>query len=65
MSPEARYRFTDFSKAMGISDDLNLLQIAEQLGTSGEPFLIEVKHEPDSRDASKVYLRFDNPAPLS
>jgi len=65
MSPEARYRFTNFTKAMGISDDLNLLEQAEELATAGVPFLIEVKQEVDSRDATKSYTRYDNPAPLA
>jgi hypothetical protein len=61
MSPDARFRFTDFGKAMGHSDQLNLIELAEALATSNDLFMIEVKHEPDSRDASKIYMRFDNP----
>lgn len=65
MSPDARFRFTDFGKAMGHSDQLNLLELAEALATSGDQFLIEVKHETDAQDPKKVYTRFDNPAPLA
>lgn len=64
MSPDARYRFTDFGKAMGHSDSLNLLELAEALGTANEPFLIEVSSQADDKDPNKFYTRFDNPAPL-
>lgn len=65
MSPDARYRFTDFGKAMGHTDDLNLLELAEALATSGDPFLIEAKQEPNQNDPSKFFTRFDNPAPCA
>jgi hypothetical protein len=63
MSVDARYRFTDFGKAMGHSDDLTLLELAEQLATAGEPFMIEVKHEPNEDPTKPPFMRFDNPAP--
>jgi len=61
MSPDARYRFTDFGKAMGASDDLNLIELAEYLITENKPFTIQAKQETDSNDPEKVYTRFDNP----
>ena len=39
MSPDARWRFTEFCKAMDIDQSLNLLEMAEQLATCGEPFM--------------------------
>jgi hypothetical protein len=63
MSADARYRFTDFGKAMGHSDDLTLLELAEALSTAGDPFLIEVKHEPNEDPTKPPFMRFDNPAP--
>jgi hypothetical protein len=63
MSPDARYRFTDFGKAMGHSDDLNLIELAEALGTGGEPFMIECSLQDNEKDPSKPYTRFDNPTP--
>lgn len=63
MSPDARFRFTDFGKAMGHSDQLNLLELAEALATSGDQFLIEAKHSPGKNEGD-VYVNFDNPAPL-
>lgn len=65
MSPDARYRFTDFGKAMGHSDQLNLLELAEALGTSGDPFMIEARQEQNQNDPTKSYTRFDNPTPCA
>lgn len=65
MSPGAMFRFTNFTKAMGLSDELNLLEQAEALGTGGEPFLIEVKHEPRQDDPTKMRMVLDNPTPLA
>lgn len=71
MSPDARYRFTDFGKAMGHSDQLNLLELAEALGTGGEPFMLECRHEypkdaAGNDDLTKPpFLRWDNPAAVA
>lgn len=61
MSPDARYRFTDFGKALGASDDMNLIELAEWIIENNAPFLIQAKQEADSRDPEKFYTRFDNP----
>lgn len=65
MSVDARWRFTNFTAAQGIDDELNLIQQAEALISENKPFLIEVKHEP-VRDSNPVRYRmvFDNPAAL-
>lgn len=65
MSPDARFRFTDWGKAMGHDPNMSLLELAEALATSGEPFLIEAKSEPDQNDPEKIWTRFDNPAPAA
>lgn len=65
MSPEARFRFTNFTKAMGISDDLNLLEQAEALIANNEPFTIVCKQEQDKDDPEKFYTRFDNPSSVA
>lgn len=63
MSPDARYRFTDFAcKAQGLSDDLNLLELAEQLVAEGKPFSIENKPRTDENDPAVSYNQWDNPA---
>lgn len=65
MSPDARFRFTDFGKAMGHSEELSLLELAEAIATSGTPFSIEVKHEPNEDPTKPPFMRFDNPVPLT
>lgn len=69
MSPDARWRFTEFAKAQGASDDLSLIETAEWLVTEGnKPFLIEASHQVKQGDENKpaeeqtIYVRFDNPA---
>lgn len=70
MSPDARYRFTNFGVAMGHSDQLNLLELAEALATAGEPFVLEMSHEPAKNkdgsidDTRPPYMRWDNPTPV-
>lgn len=68
MSPDARYRFTDFAcKAQGLSDDLNLLELAEELIKENKPFSIQNKHrtgdEPDPITGQPVVFNdWQNPA---
>ena len=61
MSPDARYRFTEFAASMGAGEDMNIVEAAEYLAGCGRPFLIEAKQEPSQDDPEKVYTRFDNP----
>lgn len=61
MSPDARYRFTEFAKAMGVGEDLTIVEAAEALAGSGQPFMIQAKREADQNDPEKFYTRFDNP----
>lgn len=62
MSPDARYRFTDFAcKAQGLSDELNLIELAEALISENKPFTLEAKHEPNDDPDKPPYLRWDNP----
>lgn len=65
MSPDARWRFTEFAKGMGISDDLNLIEMAEELAGMNEPFVVEVSISTDQNDPEKQFTRIDSPAPLS
>lgn len=63
MSPDARYRFTDFAcKAMGLSDDLNLIELAEKLIEENQPFSIQNKHRPSEQDPETVFNDWQNPA---
>lgn len=62
MSPDARYRFTDFIKAMGASDSMGLIEAAEWLvGEGNKPFLITNKHRVAEDDSGKIFNNFDNP----
>lgn len=64
MSPDARWRFTEFATSMGASDQLNLMECAEWLATEAGEFQIEVKHE-TSDDGKTTFMRLDSPAPLA
>jgi len=63
MSPDARWRFTEFCAAMGIDQELNLLEMAEKLVESGTPFQVTAKHS--TTDAGDVFCNLDNPAPIA
>lgn len=60
------YRFTDFGRGMGASDELNVLELAEWLATCGEPFVVQGSHElNDKNPEAPPRFKLDNPIPLS
>jgi hypothetical protein len=62
MSPDARFRFTDFAcKAQGLSDDLSLIELAEALISDNKPFLIQNNPQQSEDNPEIWYNRFDNP----
>ena len=62
MSPDARFRFTDFAGSCGIDDpNLTLTEIAERMVEDKTQFTIECKHQPDEADPDKIWVRWDNP----
>lgn len=65
ITPNALWRFTEFAKSMGASDEMNVLQAAEFLAGCGEPFVIKARHEPSEQNPEQVFLRLDDPIPLS
>lgn len=65
MSVDARWRFTEFCKQMGIDDSLDLISMAEELVKQRNPFLVRGKNEADQNDPERVFFRLDDPAPLS
>ena len=67
MSEAARYRFTEFAKAVGVSDELNLVEMAEEVVRicGSEPFLLQGTHSPNDKDPESPFFRLDNPAPMS
>lgn len=65
LTPNSIWRFTEFGKALGASDDLNVLELAEWMADSGESFVVELNHQPNERNPERPYVRVDNPMPLS
>lgn len=63
MSPDARYRFTEFATALGVDPEKDLISMAEDLVALGEPFLVQGKQE--TNDRGDVFFNIDSPAPLS
>lgn len=63
LTPKSLFRFTEFGKGMGGSDDMNVQELAEFLATCGEALVVEVT-EGTSRKG-RTYLNIDNPVPLS
>jgi hypothetical protein len=61
MSPDARWRFTEFGKTLGGPTDVNLIELAEWIAGSVQPFLIQVKQEAAQDNPEQIYVRFDNP----
>lgn len=65
LTPASLYRFTEFGKALGASEDQSIPEMAEFLATCGEAFVIEARHEPNEKNPKQVFLRLDNPVGLS
>lgn len=65
MSPDARYRFTEFCEALGANMDLNLLELAEWLASERPQFTLEAKHRfNDEKPDQPPFVDWDNPAPV-
>jgi hypothetical protein len=65
MSPDARYRFTEFCEAQGAPiDQLNLIELASWLIENNKPFSIQAKHrqgdDPGNGQPAPVYVDWDN-----
>lgn len=65
LTPNSLYRFTEFGKAMGASEDQSIPEMAEYLATCGEEFVVTVKNEASQKDANRTFMRIDDPIPLS
>lgn len=65
LTQQSLWRFKEFAAGLGASDDMGVLEAAEHIATSGEPFVVEARHEQDQRDSKTYYLRLENPIPLS
>lgn len=65
MSPDARWRFTEFGKAIGaVNDEMNIIEAAEAVAGCGTPFLIQAKQEANPDNPEQIFTRFDNPTAL-
>jgi hypothetical protein len=65
ITPNSLFRFTEFGKALGASDDLSVPEMSEHISSSGEAFAIRVKHEPAKDNPSRVFIRLEVPIALS
>lgn len=63
LTPASLYRFTEFGKALGASEDMSIPEMAEFLANCGEPFCVEVSS--GISEKNRPYLNIDNPTPLS
>lgn len=64
LTPASLYRFTEFGKALGASEDMSIPEMAEFLANSGEPFAVQVSSGVSDK-TNRPYLNIDNPIPLS
>lgn len=64
MSVDARFIFTNFGLAMGHDEDLNLMELAEAIGTSGDPICVELTNDQDQNNPDRFYTSIRNAAPL-
>lgn len=63
MSPDARYRFTEFASSLGVgNDDMNLIELAEAVSGSGNTFLIDLTHRQDEEKPDVFYPQWGDPA---
>lgn len=63
LTPKSLYRFTEFGKALGASDEMSIPELAEYLATCGEQFVVEGKNATSKN--GKPYFSIDNPIPMS
>lgn len=65
MSPDARWRFTEFGKAIGaVNDSMNLVEAAEAVSGSGTPFLLQAKQQASQNNPEAIFTTFDNPTAI-
>ena len=63
LTPNSLYRFTEFGRALGASEDMSIPEMAEYLATSGEEFVVEVGRGTSKK--GREFMTIDNPIPLS
>lgn len=65
LTPASLYRFTEFGKAMGGSDDMSVQELAEYLASCGNEFVVTAKQQQSKSNANRSFLVLDDPIPLS
>lgn len=65
LTPASLFRFTEFGKALGASEDMSIPEMAEFLADCGESFAIQASHRQDEQHPNRVYLDLDNPIALA
>ena len=65
LTPNSLYRFTEFGKGMGASDDYSVPEMAEFLATCGEPLVVSVTHGTSAKNPTRTFMQIDDPIPLS
>jgi hypothetical protein len=65
LTEKSLFRFTEYGQAMGGNPDSNVIELIDYLQECEEPGVVQVKHETDDKNPDRVYVRFDNPMPLS
>ena len=65
LSPKALWMITEFGKSMGASDELNVMELIEWLGDTGEAIVFQGTHEPNDRNPDRPFFRLQNAVPLS
>jgi hypothetical protein len=63
LTPKSLYRFTEFGKAMGATDDMSIPEMAEYLATCGNEFVVTGSTQTSAR--GRQYFNIDDPIPLS
>lgn len=62
LTPKSLYRFTEFGKAMGASDDMSIPEMAEYLATCGNEFAVTASQGTSKK--GRHFLQIDDPIPL-
>lgn len=63
LTPASLFRFTEFGKGMGGSNDMTVQELAEFLATCGEPLVVSVSEGTSKK--GRTFLQIDDPVPLS
>jgi hypothetical protein len=63
LTPASLYRYTEFGKALGASDDMSVPEMSEFLANCGEEFVVEVSLGTSKK--GRQFLQIDNPISMA